>query len=293
MTELDRTKVTFEQAEGLEPLPTQLNPMELSQGLRAGLWYVVHQHLAGVTKTSPMGDSPPWIGDPWRGILFEMHVSRDHLPADEFRSNAKENTERLKAILMHGTYSQVFGTLQWILRRRACPHNFLQQIASALRSCHAGYRLTEDGRTFIPITSEEDARVAARAFAAVGSSDTYSGARGHLTTAAESLTAGDWPGGVRESIHAVESVVRVLTGKQRFSDAVAVLEKRWSIHRSLKAAFGNLYGYTSDEPGIRHPLLDDPKAAVDEADALFMFGACSSFVSYLISKERQSGANRA
>ena len=123
--------------------------------------------------------------------------------------------------------------------------------------------------------------------------DVYAAAREHLTKAAERLTAGDWPGGIRESMHSVESVVRVLTGRGKFSDAVAVLEKRWNIHRALKASFGNLYGYTSDEPGIRHPLIDDPKASVDEVDALFMFGACSSFVSYLIGKERQSGASRA
>jgi hypothetical protein len=35
-----------------------------------------------------------------------------------------------------------------------------------------------------------------------------------------------------------------------------------------------LYGYTSDQKGIRHPLLDDGTADVDEADAMFMIGAC-------------------
>jgi hypothetical protein len=39
--------------------------------------------------------------------------------------------------------------------------------------------------------------------------------------------------------------------------------------------------------GIRHPVLDDPNASVDKADALFMFGACSAFVTYLIQKSSQ------
>jgi hypothetical protein len=37
------------------------------------------------------------------------------------------------------------------------------------------------------------------------------------------------------------------------------------------------------------PLLDKDAPDVDEADALFMIGACSSFLSYLINKARAVG----
>jgi len=47
--------------------------------------------------------------------------------------------------------------------------------------------------------------------------------------------------------------------------------------------------YTNDEKGIRHALVDEGTAKVDEADALFMLGACAAFVSYLITKARMSG----
>ena len=35
-------------------------------------------------------------------------------------------------------------------------------------------------------------------------------------------------------------------------------------------------------------MLDKGDAAVDEIDALFMIGACASFVSYLINKAKQA-----
>ena len=54
----------------------------------------------------------------------------------------------------------------------------------------------------------------------------------------------------------------------------------------MKEGFVKLYGFASDEKGIRHPLLDDGAANVDETDALFMIGACAAFVSYLINKSR-------
>jgi hypothetical protein len=45
-----------------------------------------------------------------------------------------------------------------------------------------------------------------------------------------------------------------------------------------------LYGYSSDEEGVRHALVFKEEAQVDEADALFMLGACASFVSYLLAR---------
>jgi hypothetical protein len=73
------------------------------------------------------------------------------------------------------------------------------------------------------------------------------------------------------------------------SKALAKLETSAGIHPALKAGFASIYGYTSDSQGIRHALLDQGAPHVDEADALFMIGACASFVSYLIHKARAAG----
>jgi hypothetical protein len=90
-------------------------------------------------------------------------------------------------------------------------------------------------------------------------------------------------------IHAVESVAEVLEPSGEFSKAMAKLESSVNIHGAMKQGFKNLYGYTSDQEGIRHPLLDDANATADETDALFMIGACSAFVSYVINKARLAG----
>lgn len=70
---------------------------------------------------------------------------------------------------------------------------------------------------------------------------------------------------------------------------LAKLETKAVIHGAMKSGFKSLYGFTSDESGIRHPLLDKGTADVDESDALFMIGACAAFVSYLINKARTGG----
>lgn len=95
---------------------------------------------------------------------------------------------------------------------------------------------------------------------------------------------------MRESISAVESVARVLEpSAQTLGPALAKLEKSARIHRALRSGFDKLYGFTSAEEGIRHALLEQPVAAIDETDALYMLGACAAFVTYLIGKARAAG----
>ena len=59
------------------------------------------------------------------------------------------------------------------------------------------------------------------------------------------------------------------------------------IHGSLMAGFLKLYGYTSDEDGIRHAILDEPNVGLVEAK--YMLVSCSAFVNYLIEKAAAAG----
>lgn len=60
----------------------------------------------------------------------------------------------------------------------------------------------------------------------------------------------------------------------------------------MKKGFLALYGFTSDEQGIRHPLLDKNAAQVEETDALLMIEACAAFVSYLINRTREGDGRK-
>ena len=59
------------------------------------------------------------------------------------------------------------------------------------------------------------------------------------------------------------------------------------IHQAMEKAFLSLYGYTSDEDGIRHGGIDFRNAPSE--DAKYMLIACSAFVNYLIEKHIKSG----
>ena len=57
------------------------------------------------------------------------------------------------------------------------------------------------------------------------------------------------------------------------------------IHKALENAFSTMYGYTSDESGIRHGGIDFINAPSE--DAKYMLVTCSGFVNYLIDKQRK------
>lgn len=278
----DRKRLTFAQAEGVEPLPSQLQLKEVSQELRALLWKITYDHLIKGLADHSFG--PAYFDRRWRQILYDKHVFYDHKMADEFDNKPRNLIEGLKLIFDNGVYTSIFGFLQFVLRHQDCPYQFDTQIDRTLIRGRAAYRIL-DGNTIIPVSSDAEHATLTRAFADLSASE-FQGARAHLRMAGEQLTAGNCADSIRESIHAVESVARIIAPSGKFSEALTKLEASSGIHGGLKAGFGSIYGYTSDEKGLRHPLLDGPRANVDETDALFMIGACASFVSYMINKAR-------
>jgi len=140
------------------------------------------------------------------------------------------------------------------------------------------------------VSSPQEGEALERAFAELAKHE-LNGAREHLRLAAEHLTLGKDADSIRESINAVESVARILDpgASKTLGPALAALEKGTAIHSALRSGFSAIYGYTNNAQGIRHPLLDNEKAPVESEDALFMIGACASFITYLIAKARRAG----
>lgn len=158
-----------------------------------------------------------------------------------------------------------------------------EDLMKAFVTSRAAYRIVNSD-TIVAIGTEEQAEAFTRAIADTGDISA-SGARRHLIDAGAALRKGDWAGCVRESIHAVEAMaVRIAPGTDTLGKALSVIERQGHLHGSLKSAFNVLYAYASDEQGVRHALVFSDAANVDEADALFMLGACAAFVSYLAAR---------
>lgn len=115
-------------------------------------------------------------------------------------------------------------------------------------------------------------------------SERFVSARKHILSALDKLSqkpAPDLRNAIKEAISAVESAARIVTGnhKATLGDALKALEKNGKLHATLKDAWLKLYGYTSDEHGLRHAMTEDPR--IDFPTAKYMVVSCAAFVNLL------------
>lgn len=148
-----------------------------------------------------------------------------------------------------------------------------------------GYRFIGNEITPVDSTAEAEAIVSAQ--------DDSVGVRGasHALDRAVELLADrsnpDYPNSIKESISAVEAVVKKVTGEGTLGAGLGKLEKAGlSIHPALKGAWSKMYGWTSDADGIRHAGIE--AAHADQALAKYVLVVCSAFVSYLIEEGRKN-----
>ena len=99
----------------------------------------------------------------------------------------------------------------------------------------------------------------------------------------------DYRNSIKESISAVESVAKVISGnkKDELGTALAILKDKANLNGGLIAGFKSIYGWTSNSDGIRHGLMDESNCDFD--DAKYMLVSCSAFINYLISKSQKTG----
>lgn len=160
----------------------------------------------------------------------------------------------------------------------------IKQYNQLLEEEKSGYRVVNE--CIEPITDKSEIECIEQA-----SNTKISSVNEHMRKALEhygDLKNPDYENSIKESISAVEAMCCIITGKKKatLGNAIAELkDKGVHIHPSMAEAFSKLYGYTSNEPGIRHGSIDFANAPAE--DAKFMLVSCSAFVNYLIEKWSQ------
>lgn len=278
----DRKRMSFRAAEDGTDMPAALRWGELDQDLRLQLWDAFHALLM-----EGLMPNQSWFHvDFWDGLA---RVLRTHskVPIDEAREQVEWLSGAIgvfKPILLKAPYSEALDLIQCTLREIESSA-FVRNVEVIFSDPRSPYDLDGPPPTIIPKGNEIEGHSVANDLRAIRQSE-LSGARSHLLAAADALNRADNRGAIREAIHAVESAAKRVSGRENaiLSDALNALEKEKGLHPALKEAFKKLYGYTSDEKGIRHALLDEVNKDVGIDEALFMFSACAAFVSYLARK---------
>lgn len=203
-----------------------------------------------------------------------------HRPVTELLSLREGQivAEVMQSVMLDPWY-EVMDLLEFLVTHSR--ESFVESINNTFERFMVGWRIVGD--EIVPVTAEAEVAALEDALSAT---QKFAGAHNHLKTALSLLSDRSTPKYAKvmhEAISAVEAVARHYTGERTLGAALKKLESKGiPAHKALTAAWGQLYGYTSDENGIRHGSVVD--AEVDEAMATYFLVTCSAFVGYLIKK---------
>jgi hypothetical protein len=212
---------------------------------------------------------------------------------DTLDDNFADTYQRIRKLFFEWEWDEVYDFIEFI-SQVDCPVNsdeFRKFCNNMLERELSAYRFVDNIIT--EITDENELKEIENAIQS--SKETkLTGVHSHLKSALTKLSDRknpDYRNSIKESISAVESISQVISGnpKAELGQALKVVEQNIGLHGALKKGFIAIYGYTSDEGGIRHALLEESK--VDFEDAIYMLVSCSAFINYLIMKSVKAGIN--
>jgi len=264
----------------------------MDEPLRVGLWNVLKIFVWDQVAYSSSGFGGGYslsasANSEIKRLCDRLWFSYFKRPLDELDSDWTKVHDRLREYFFAAKWYEVYDFVEFIFQNYKRPkfqEQFPRACNSVLERERSGYRLL-DGLV-APITEKEQLDEIQ------GALDLAKGpVQTHLHRALELLVdreTPDYRNSIKESISAVEALVSVTAGeKGTLGQLIKRLEDKIGLHPALKTAFSNLYGYTSDEGGIRHAALEAPKVAFE--DAKFFLVVCSAFINFVHMKVGNAG----
>ncbi len=279
--------MAFSQRMDLKPTKSILQLNSMDDDLRNSLWSSIYvMALERIDRNYDYGESFS------RAFVRRLWFAYFKIPIDQAPPRSVYVIDHLKKYFFSCTWNEVYDFVEMVtdlISEWPESSQFCDLCNEVLAAELSGYRLLE-GR-IVAVTNEQE--LDAIQFATATSPNSV---KAHLTTAIDHFSKRDNPdyrNSIKESISAVESTCKLILGNDSatLGEALKVIEKtgKLDIHPALVKSLEKLYGYTSDEGGIRHAMIDEPN--VSSEDARFMLVSCSAFVNYLMEKAHKAGIN--
>ena len=271
---------SFSQRKGIKPTAEVLQVDSMSDELRNSLWNALDVAFWStkdfVFAQYGYGEIEEFSRQLWFNYFKKPVDSR---PGYGHTNRGSLILKEIRSYFFTCAWNEVYDFLEFLVsvsaRHKPRLPDYLNTI---LTREFAAYRFIE-GRA-VNITDEQERAMLEEALG----DQKFGSVASHLARALQLLSDRanpDYRNSIKESVSAVEAMARIIAGvpKATLGEALKVLERSGHLHPALKEAFSKLYGYTSDEQGIRHAMLDEPN--ITQADAKYFLLSCTSFVNYL------------
>lgn len=268
----------FSQRKGIHPIMKPFQTASLDEETRNQIWSILY--LMIFKKYHPEYPYSQIDANAKRVESFLRAIWTWYLkyPADSLE-DPTICIHTIKGIIFDGVYFEVLDLIEWIIKNYV--DSDVDKIKDAINhllqreSC--GFRIVNE--EIVEITSEEEIKEIEKA------SETISPYSTHLKRALELLAdkkSPDYRNSAKESISAVEAICREVcrNDKATLGDALKKLRSEIAVNPVFQSAMSKLYGFVSDDGGIRHSLLES-SSVINYSDAKYFLVSCSAFVNYI------------
>jgi hypothetical protein len=271
---------------GIKPKAIQIKSID--EDLRNGLWNIFHKVLFSELRYLFWERDTEYDFDAFWEMLFDSFLKKR---IDEIPSYLSGKESFFKRLLLetkwHFTYDLVEFTIYFFRGYsggiKICQYgDFIKMVNEVLERENSGYRIISD--KIAPIIDDIEIETFEKAVSLDEPAAT------HLKNALTKLSdrkEPDYKNSIKESISAVESVLKKLTGESTLGKALKKLENFCVIPELLKKAMEKLYAYTNGGDGIRHSSIGIGKEPKFE-EAKYMLVVCSAFINYIRCKRKLS-----
>jgi hypothetical protein len=277
----------FSQRISKTPIRQSLQVESIDDDLKNAIWSLIFELCF-----TDLGEWVTGCTDSQQRFFKYLWRSFYKLPIDTMHYKADKVVQHVRDWYFRAEWYEIFDLIEAICQFGDADYTRDSAIVFNAILAHemSAYRIV-DG-LIIQVTDETELR---EIEAAIEASNTtkLSGVSEHLHSALAKLADRknpDFRNSIKESISAVESIAKLIAGnpKAQLGEALKAIEDKVGLHPALKKGFSAIYGYTSDQEGIRHALIDNSTSSKFE-DAKYMLVACAAFVNYLKVKAIKAG----
>ena len=275
----------FSQRKGLKPIKKTIQTDFIDQDLRTSLWNILIKfYWYDLGKEVNIDGA---LGAKGRLFISDLWMDYFKKPLDTISLKLNDVYTKIREYFFKAPWYEVYDFLEFTVTHypdEEFKSEFIKICNQILERELSGYRFVGD--KIIQITSDEEISAIEEA---LDIPDRFKGPKTQIKLALDKLSdrkSPDYRGSIKDSISAVEGVIRIITRESSLKEGLKKIEEKGKIklHPALKEAFIKLYGYTCDAEGIRHALLNESNLTF--ADAKFMLVSCSAFINYLIDKTK-------
>jgi hypothetical protein len=280
----------FSQRIGKKPATKNIQLETIDEDLLNGLWNMVKIFvLDRIPKDAQYGGETEF--DHFANILWHKFYK---LPIDTIPEYDFQTEKFIRENFFKGQWYDIYDFIEFLASlefNSVNTHDFIEAVNNLLEREFSAYRFI-DGK-IAPISNKIEVEEIQQSLDLVNYFTSLNGANIHLTNALDKLSDRknpDYRNSIKESISAIETTCRVLTGESTLGKALHSLESKGiKIDDQLKSGFDKIYAFTNNkQSGIRHAIIEEHKNP-DFDDAKYMLIASSSFINYLVGKCKTLG----